>query len=866
MGEVYRAQDTKLHREVALKVLPDSVVNDSDRVARFSREARVLASLNHPNIAHIHGLEEADGVRALVMELVEGLTLADRIARGAVAVDEALPIARQIAEALEIAHERGIIHRDLKPANIKIRDDGVVKVLDFGLAKALEPTSPDTGDMTVSPTLTSPAMTGMGVILGTAAYMSPEQARGRPLDKRTDIWAFGCVLYEMMTGRRAFGGETVTDTFVRILEHEPDWAALPSETPTSIRTLLERCLRKDPRKRLHDIADALIELDDADRPGRAGDGKVAAAGPRRARERLAWIVAAALGMVSCAMAVLYLRAMAPAPSPLEFTIAPPENWVFTAKTPAPTFGISPDGLQMVATASSQGVSMLWVRPIANPAWRFVPETQGADAPFWSPDSQSLGFFANDQLKTVRLSGGAPAVICEARVGQVPSGTWGRDGVILFSGGIGPLRKIRFTDGNPTPVTTLGKGEIAHRFPSFLPDGQHFLYLAQADGRSELRVGSLASTVTTSLGPYESHAIYASGYLLSVRSGRLVAQLFDPDSHQLKGDPVVVADPTAIVVPWQRGQFSASATGVLGYSRVGRPMSRLTWMDRTGKTVGAAGDPGFYLTFQLSPDNRRVAVSQVKEQPGGQSNVDIWLIDLARAGAATRLTIDAAREYDPTWSPDGTQVAFNSSRIGERYSLWRRGASGGGDDQLVVKSDLSLIEPNWSRDGRFLVYTSEDATDGDLWTVPLQGDRKPEVFLQTSFDEKSGVFSPDGRWIAYMSNATGRSEVYVRPFPVREGEFPISRDGGRNPRWREDGRELFFVSLDGMLMAARIETAKGLQATVPQALFDASSISLETNVYYDAARDGQRFLIPSRLNAPGFAPITVVLNWPETLRK
>jgi Tol biopolymer transport system component len=866
MGEVYRAQDTKLHREVALKVLPDSVVNDPDRVARFSREARVLASLNHPHIAQIHGLEESDRVRALVMELVEGPTLADRIARGPIPMHEALAIARQIADALDSAHDQGVIHRDLKPANIKVREDDTVKVLDFGLAKALERLSPETAAMTASPTLTSPAMTGMGVILGTAAYMSPEQARGKPLDKRTDIWAFGCVLYEMLTGRRAFAGDTVTDTFVSVLERQPDWATLPSETPASIRTLLDRCLRKDPRKRLHDIADALIELDDVDRPASGANRRVAAAAPPRTRERLAWIVAAVLGVVSCAMAVLYIGAVPPAPGPLEFTIGPPENWVFTAKTPAPTFEISPDGLQMAVAASSQGVSMLWVRPIANPAWRQLPGTQGADSPFWSPDSQSLGFLANEQLKTVKVSGSeAPVIICEARLGQIGSGAWSRDGVIVF-GGTSPLRKVAATSGgNPTPVTTLQNGEIAHRWPSLLPDGEHFLYLAQAEGRSELRVGSLASTVTTSLGSYESHAVYASGYLMFVRSGRLMAQPFDTDSNQLKGDPLVVADSTAIVVPWQRGQFSVSATGVLGYSRVGRPLSRLTWMDRSGKTVGTAGDPGLYVTIQLSPDDRRVAVSQVKEETGGQSNVDIWLIDLARAGTATRLTDNAAREYDPTWSPDGSQVAFNSSRIGERFSLWRRGAGGSGDDELLVKSDTSLTAPDWSREGRFLVYTSNDATGGDLWTLPLTGDRKPEVFLQTSFAERSGTFSPDGHWIAYTSNVTGRSEVYVRPFPVGEGVFRISRDGGREPRWREDGRELFFVSVDGMLMAAGIETTKDLQVTVPQALFHTGFTSLETNGY-DAAKDGQRFLIPVRLNPPGSAPITVVLNWPATLRK
>jgi eukaryotic-like serine/threonine-protein kinase len=599
-----------------------------------------------------------------------------------------------------------------------------------------------------------------------------------------------------------------------------------------------------------------------DRSRDGGDGQTAAVAPRRTRERLAWIVAAVFGVISCAMVVLYLRAVPPAPGPLEFTIAPPANWVFTARTPAPTFVIAPDGRHLAVVASSEGVAMLWVRPIASPAWRQLPETQGAEGPFWSPDSQSLGFFANDRLKTVRVSGGAPVVICEARVGQVPGGAWSHNGVILF-GGAGPLWKVGVSGGHATSVATLGPGEIAHRWPSFLPDGEHFLYLAQAYGRSELRVGSVASTDTTSLGAYESHAVYASGYLLFVRSGRLMAQPFDTDSRQLNGNPLVVADPAAIVVPWHRGQFSVSRAGVLAYSSVGRPKARPTWKDRTGKTMGMAGEPGFYWVLRLSPDDRRLAVAQLKEEPGGQSNWDIQVIDLARAGIATRLTFDAARDHDPAWSPDGTQIAFVSNRIGERFSLFRRPSDRSGDDELLVESNTGITAPDWSRDGRFLLYTEAGATSADLWTVPLSGDRKPKRFLATPFLEDHGKFSPDGRWIAYTSNASGRDEVYVRQFPGAERFFKISRDGGSGPRWRDDGRELFFLALDGMLMAAGIEkTAKGLEPTVPQPLFHTGALR---NFGYAVAKDGQRFLI-SVTDPPGAAPITVVMNWPATLRK
>jgi DNA-binding winged helix-turn-helix (wHTH) protein/Tol biopolymer transport system component len=601
-----------------------------------------------------------------------------------------------------------------------------------------------------------------------------------------------------------------------------------------------------------------------DRSRGGGDGQMAAVAPHRTREWLAWIVAAVFGVVACAMMVLYLRAVPRAPDPLEFPIAPPENWVISARTPAPTFQISPDGRHLAVVASSEGVAMLWVRPIANPAWRQLPETQGADGPFWSPDSQSLGFFANDQLKTVRVSGGAPVIICEARIGQVPGGAWSHNGVILF-GAAGPLWKVGVSGGNATPVATLGPGEIAHRWPSFLPDGEHFLYLAEAYGRSELRVGSLASPDTTSLGRYESQGVYASGYLLFVRSGRLMAQPFDTNSRQLKGDPLVVADPTAIVLPWYRGQFSVSRTGELAYSSVGRPRVRPTWVDRTGRTVGTAGEPGFYWVLRLSPDNQRLAVAQLKEEPPGQWNWDIQVIDLARAGTYTRLTFDAARDHDPAWSPDGTEIAFVSNRIGERFSLFRRPSNPIGKDDLLVKSDtnINITAPDWSRDGQFLLYTDNGGRSPDLWTLPLSGDRKPKPFQATLFLEDHGKFSPDGRWIVYTSNESGRNEVYVRQFPAGEGFFKISRDGGSGPRWRDDGRELFFLALDGMLMAAGIEkTAKGLKPTVPQPLFHTGALR---NFGYAVAKDGQRFLI-SVTDPPGPAPITVVMNWPATLRK
>ena len=573
MGEVYRARDSKLGRDVAIKILPSHFTADPERRARFAREARTLATLNHPHIGAIYGLEEANGISALVLELVEGQTLADRLERGPLPLPQALVIARQIAEALDAAHEKGIVHRDLKPANIVLQGtldalsaDVRAKVLDFGLAK---PMAVERAAGATAPASGSFAGTADGRILGTPAYMSPEQARGLALDKRTDIWAFGCVLFEMLTGRRAFEGATITDTFARILDHEPDWTALPSDIPATVRRLLERCLRKDPKRRLHDIADALIELEEsgsAPRSSVVGANDLAQLVVRqRRRERLAWTaVAASLAIASGAVALLYLRAAPDTVSVLEFPIDPPENWYLGAgladRPPSPNFEISPDGQLIAAVALSQGVPVLWVRTIGSPPWRPLPGTEGASGPFWSPDSQSIGFFAGDQLKTIRVSSGTLKIVSDAPVGAIPAGAWSRSGFIVF-GGNGRLWKVRYTGGNSVAATTLVNGQNAHRWPAFLDD-EHFLYLSRADVDYELRIGSLTAGDTASLGPFESNAVYAAGHLLFVRGQKLMARPFDATSRRWTGDPVVVVDKTAVTGYLQRGQFSVSSTGVL----------------------------------------------------------------------------------------------------------------------------------------------------------------------------------------------------------------------------------------------------------------------------------------------------------------
>ena len=865
MGEVYRARDSKLGRDVAIKILPPHLLDDQERRARFTREARLLATLNHPHIGAIYGLEEAQGLTALVLELVEGLTLAGHLARGPLPIADAVAIARQIAEALEAAHHKGIVHRDLKPANIALHSStnaagipssvAFVKVLDFGLAKTLAAGAHE--DITQA----SFDATAEGRVLGTPAYMSPEQARGQGVDKRTDIWAFGCVLYEMLTGRRAFDGDTLSDTFVSILEREPDWTALPAQTPASVRLLLQRCLRKDPGRRLHDIADARIELEESEAPARSAS-PTAGAAPGRSRQRqLAWLTAALVTVaVLGAITIAWMRwhRAPPAADRVEFVVAPPDGWDFTGSS----FAIAPDGRHVVAVASSRGTSLLWIRAIASSGWRQLAGTEGALNPFWSPDSQAIGFFANHKLRTVRTSGELPISLCDARSFDNAGGAWSSTGVIIF-GVEDVIQQVSSRGGKPTTVTRLVNGDTAHRWPAFLPDGRHFLYLAQRPGLNELRVGSLTSDRTESLGRSESDARYDGDRLVFVRGGALMAQPFDVSTFKTKGDAVVIANEVAVVDPTARGVFSISG-GALAYSRVGRTMNQLTWFDRKGQPVGTIGNPGFHINLNLSPDNRRLAASLLTEQPDSQSNVDIWIIDLARVATPQRITDHPAREFDPVWSPDGTQVAFTSDRTGEKNSLYVRSSSGSGEDQLLVKSETVITTPDWSRDDVIMFSERGSATQSDLWTLSRSGERKRSVFLQTAYDELAAAFSPDGRWIAYESNKSGRNEVYVRPFPVNEQVLPISRDGGRAPRWRADGRELFFLAPDGTVMTAATDTTGDLTAAVAKPLFPTGSSFTGNLRPYAVTRDGQRFLIPVPRKEPD--SITVVLNWPAAVDK
>jgi eukaryotic-like serine/threonine-protein kinase len=881
MGEVYRARDSRLARQVALKVLPDAFARDPDRMARFEREARVLASLNHTHIATIYGVEDSGASQALVMELVEGPTLADRLHQGPISIAEALPIARQICEALEYAHERGIIHRDFKPSNIKFTADDSVKVLDFGLAKALEG-DPASVDIATSPTMSRMA-TLAGVLLGTAAYMSPEQAKAKPLDRRTDIWSFGCVLYEMLSGKMAFRGESVTDTLAAVIKEEPDWSQLPSSTPVRVRVLLQRCLQKDPKQRLQAIGDARIALEEV--LSGAPDPVVVGAAATW-RPWWMWLVsgvAVLLILAAAVLAFLYLRqgqrpALAQA---VRFEVPLPEKTSFTGGAPS----ISPDGRKLAFIATdADGQSRLWVRSLDTVEVRPLRGTEGANGwPFWSPDSSTLAFVAASKLMKIDISGGAPQALCDAP-SVVFSGVWTADHQIIFSV-IGRLLQVPDFGGTPSPIGPA----ITGAYPSLLPDGRHFLYSVGPPGvpTAGVYVGTLEVKTgerlpRIKLSNESSQAIYvpssepALGYVLFLRaaagstsSGTLMALPFDAQRLKMVGEPIPVAE--------QVESFSASLTGVLVYwfgtSSVSGPsrgniQGQLTWFDRTGKPLGAVGDSGLYRTLAISPDGKRVAFERA--DPQNFSNRNIWIYEFAR-GVTTRFTFASGWDANPIWSPDGSRIAFGGLRTGI-FDIYQKASNLAGEDELVFRSGAQKLPSSWSPDGRFLLFYSPVGVT-HVWVLPLDGaaaNRKPFPFEQSEYSQAWGRFSPDGHWIAYQSNESGKDEVYVRPFGAASaaagtpiaGKWMVSKDGGGVPLWRHDGKELFYLSPNGMAMAVDVSTTGVFQAGIPKPLFKVTRGLL----YWDVTSDGKRFLMPAPSASNASAPFTVVLNWQAGLKK
>ena len=871
MGEVYKARDPRLKRDVAVKVLPATVAADSDRLARFEREAEVLAALNHPHIAAIYGLEAADGLNALVMELVEGEDLADRIARGPIPVDEALPIARQIADALDAAHEQGIVHRDLKPSNIKVRSDGTVKVLDFGLAKVTEPSGGSSRGLSMSPTLSNHA-TQAGIILGTVAYMSPEQAAGKPVDKRSDVWSFGVVVLEMLTGRPVFTGETLSHVLASVLKSDPDWTALPATVPARVVNVLRRCLQKDRKQRVRDIGDVSFALDGTFEtaapqamPGDASSAK---------RERLAWMAAVAVAAVAIvALAIPAARHLRATP--------PPETRVeiVTPATDQPvSFALSPDGRQIAFVASGNGESRLWLRSLATTTAQPQAGTEGARFPFWAPDGRSVGFFVTNAVKRLDLGGGAPQTLASVVNGS--GGTWNAEGVIVFASSMNTthLMRVSAAGGAMTAVTALGPQQTGHATPYFLPDGRRFVfYVRGASDTSGIYLGTLDGSAPLRLTAADGGGVYlpagqtsvaeraSSGWLVWVRAGTLVAQRLDVAKGALTGEPVTVAEDVAVDTRYRIG-VSVATTGLVAYRTGAGSQRQLTWFDRSGTVRGTIGEPDASLSNpRVAPDGRRVAVQRTV-----QGNDDIWLLDGART---SRFTFDPAPDMRPVWSPDGTRIAFTSTRTGAG-DLYQKLTSGAGTEERLVTSDQLKNAYSWSPDGHFLLFNSSDAqTNTDLWVVSMVGNRAPSVFLKTPFREVNAVFSPDGRWVAYMSNESGRQEIYVRPFAgtsAAGGQSQVSTAGGAFPVWRHDGKELYYLNPAGAMMAVPITIIGAtLEPGVPLLLFPTQIAGggreAQQGRQYDVATDG-RFLINVVAAGASTVPITLLMNWNPALKK
>jgi Tol biopolymer transport system component len=874
MGEVYRAHDSKLGRDVALKVLPDAVSADPERRARFAREARALAALNHPNIAQVYGFEDSEPICALIMELVEGEDLSARIRRGPIPFDESIGLARQIGDALQAAHDRGIIHRDLKPGNIKLRDDGTIKVLDFGLAKALDQGSgigdQGSGELSNSPTITTPAMTLRGMILGTAAYMAPEQAKGRVVDKRADIWAFGCVLYEMLTGRKAFAGDDVSDTLASILKSDVDWSGVPPR----VTRLLKKCFEKDPRKRLHDIGDAwdLIE-----------ESPVAAA-TRTSTPWLAWSLAALFALSTIGVTLLRFMEAPPAAAPsARFVIAPPPKLDFGIYV-----SLSPDGRRLAFTAS-QGANALagatlWVRDLETLDARQLPGTENASSPFWSPDGKSIAFADGTMLKKIELSGGSPQKIADSPT-TVGMGAWNKDGVIVFgTRGPGPLYRVPATGGTPVPLSAIyeSQADRGHSFPVFLPDQKRFLYV-RLSGRDDIEgvyVRSIddkpdgdsgARLVRVKLGPLAVADHGQGRQLLFIRDGTLMSQPFDADRVELSGDAQPVAEHVG-----SAGSFSFFASGgdVLAYrTGASTPVNaeQLTWHDRKGSELARVGEPLPVSTgtasVALAPDGRRAAVmlSQVVAP-------DLWLVDLER-GLPTRLTSSEAPDASPAWSPDGRRLAFRSSRAdNSSFDIYWKDVDGTAEETPIAPKLTPGMPNDWSADGRFILFSrAADPSNSDLFALSVE-EKVVHTVLQTPFSELAAQLSADGRWMAYVSNESGQNEVYVRPFTIADGKpsvgskWRVSTTGGVVPHWRRDGKELFYRSAAGDFMAVDVKVAgETVQTSLPHKLFP----SIPGVHAWDVSADGQRFLIANPLRtttAPSADPVTVVLNWKSTLAK
>jgi Tol biopolymer transport system component len=888
MGEVYRARDTRLDRTVAIKVLPARVASDPDLRRRFEREARAISALDHPHICALFDVGEANGTSFLVMQYLEGQTLAVRLQRGPFPLNDALTIAIQIVEAMDKAHRAGIVHRDLKPGNIMLTSAGA-KLLDFGLAKLGAVGTSTRADVSLPPT--QEALTVEGSILGTLQYMAPEQLQGKETDARADIFAFGALFYEMATGKKAFTGNSQASLISAIMSSDPPpIAASQPLTPPALDRVVKTCLAKDPDERWQSATDLVRELKwlaEAARPP-TSEGVV---GSHTNAGRHAWIAWSVATVCLIALAAFAYRQRATSDQgKLRFFVNAPDGWNLASPTSL-TIGattplaVSPNGRQVAFVArNADGRALLWIHSLDSLAAHGLTGTDDATSPFWSPDSRFVGFFAGAKLKKIDVSGGPPVTVCDAPL-EVRGGSWGRDGVIIFAPGASVatplptgLQKVSASGGTPSAATVFSEGEASHVGPVFLPDGRHFLYRVLKPGEigaGAVFVASLDSSERTFLVNTTSmNVTFTQGYLLFLKETTLMAQPFDARGLRLTGEAIPVAEHIQTLGIPPLGVFSASDTVLVYRTTPASADSQLTWFDRTGKVVAVLGDRGAYGDVELSPDGTRAAISLLDSSLGTR---DLWLFDVAR-GVRTRLTSDRAEENTPIWSPDGSRIVFDSSRRGP-LELYEKASNGLGAERVVLVDGRNKFPANWSPDGRFILYMVDDGEPSgwDLRVLPLFGDQKPFPFLQTSSTEVQGQFSPDGRWVMYVSNDSGRFEVYVAPFPGPGATRQISFGGGMWPRWRHDGQEVFYLAPDGKLMASGASThGSTFEAGTPRPLFDAHPRFIRWP--YGVSADGQRFLVntlveqtrqasfPYSLSAVDSTPLTLVVNWTAELKK
>ena len=863
MGEVYRARDTRLDRDVAIKVLPQHLSADGKFRERFEREARAISSLKHPNICTLYDIGQQDGVDYLVLEYLEGESLAERLQRGPLPIEQVLTYGIQMADALERAHRQGVVHRDLKPGNAMLTKDGL-KLLDFGLAKPMAGAalaSSALGAMTVSQE--HRPLTAEGTIVGTFQYMAPEQLEGKEADPRSDLFAFGCVLYEMAAGRRPFDGKTQASVVASILASDPPPISSQQPlTPPAFERVVKTCIAKDPEERWQTAHDVKLQLKWIAEGGSQAGVAVPVSEHRKRREWTAWGVAVALLLLALGGGGAYWRLASAPQQVVRSAILPPEKATFSIMGYYGAPALSPDGTKVAFVAMKDNIRFIWLRPLNSTNAKPLTGTDNSRAPFWSPDGRYLAFFASGKLKKIPVEGGPPEVICD--VDDARGGTWGTKNIIVFSAArYSPLFSVSAAGGKPMQVTELGEAR-SHRWPHFLPDGEHFLFVSSQTGsatnESNVRLGSLKDKTSKMVVASPLNAEYSQGELFFVREGTLNAQPFDAKRGELQGEPVPIASDIQVDILFSHALFSVSASGMMLYQPGAvSNKAEMIWYDHKGKQLGTVGEPGIFIELSISADESKIAVVDFNQ--AGTS--DLWIYELAR-GIHTRFTTAGTGNRSPLWSLDGSAIIFSSNRQGPAASVFRQPTnSGGAAEPLYISHTTDVVPTDWSRDGRFVTF-SQPAPRWDIWILPLSGDRKPVPFMPSSFNQKSARFSPDGHWIAYASDESGGYQAYIAPFPGGGRKWQVSNAGGSQPLWSKDGKELYYLAPDNTIMSATVTAAGNeVKIGIPNALFRTHPRNFDSGMY-DVTRDG-RFLVSSGADDSA-APLTLISNWPALVKK